>query len=146
MLWLWLLFIINSYQHPLNILPTQHLTHFLHTHNLLWCWLLDEINSYDSYQHPLNIIPTYYQHLSYGEPEDKLWGWVAYGLIVDMMWGICWFCPHKLPTFCRSCHCTTAPKNRLQSPDLLASFQCKKSTFWIGSMMSHALILGLSAE
>ena len=110
MLWLWLLFIINSYQHPLNILPTQHLTNILHTHNLLWCCLLDKINSYDSYQHPLNIIPTYYQHLSHGEPEDKLWGWVAYGLIVDKMWGICWFCPHKLPTFCRSCHCTTAPK------------------------------------
>ena len=111
MLWLWLLFIINSYQHPLNILSTEHLTHIIHTHNLLWCWLLGKINSYDSYQHPLNIMPTYYQHLSYGEPEDKLWGWVAYGLIVDKMWGICWFCPHKLPTFCRSCHCTTAPKN-----------------------------------
>ena len=112
MLWLWLLFIINSYQHPFNILATQHFTHILHIHNVLWCWLLDKINYYDSYQHPLNIIPTYYQHLSNGEPEDKLWGWVAYGLIVDKMWGICWFCTHKLPTFCRSCHCTTAPESQ----------------------------------
>ena len=45
---------IRSYQHPLNIVPTQHSIHKLPTHNL-WCWLLGTIISY---QHPSNIFTT----------------------------------------------------------------------------------------
>ena len=60
----------NSYQHPLNILPTQYSAHTLPTHNL-WC-LLFSINN--SYQHPLNILPT--QHSAHIlSTHNLLWGW-----------------------------------------------------------------------
>ena len=36
--------------------------------------------------------------------------WVLCWQSVVRMWGLCWFCPQKAPTYCLSCHCTTAPK------------------------------------
>ena len=48
----WFVSFLKLYQHPLNILPTQHSTHILPTHNL---WCLEKIKSY---QHPPNSIPT----------------------------------------------------------------------------------------
>ena len=86
----------STFQHLATNTPIQNSTHMLPTNNLLQSTFP---------QHHTHIAPIVAQQAN----EDILWGWEGYGLDIDRTWGTSWFCPHRLPTYYLSCHCTIAP-------------------------------------